>query len=75
MTDLIAGTVQMSFQNLGAVIRRITKGRVRPILITSDERSPLLPQVPTAAEAGLCDFVLYSWQALGGLAGIPGAIA
>ncbi|HYI82331.1 MAG TPA: tripartite tricarboxylate transporter substrate binding protein [Acetobacteraceae bacterium] len=71
VTDLIAGTVQLSFQNLGSVIPHIQEGRLKPILITSDKRSPLLPQVPTAGEAGLRDFVVYSWQALGGPAGIP----
>ena len=40
-TDLIAGTVQMSFQNLGSIAPHIQEGRVKPILITSDERSPL----------------------------------
>jgi len=70
-TDLISGTVQLSFQNLGSIIPHIQEGRVKPILITSEARSPLLPQVPTAAEAGLRDFVVYSWQALGGPAGIP----
>jgi tripartite-type tricarboxylate transporter receptor subunit TctC len=71
VTDLIAGTVQMSFQNLGAIMPHIQEGRVKPILITAEQRSPLLPQVPTAGEAGLRDFVVYSWQALGGPAGIP----
>jgi tripartite-type tricarboxylate transporter receptor subunit TctC len=70
-TDLIAGTVQMSFQNLGSIAPHIQEGRVKPILITADERSPLLPQVPTAAEAGLRDFVVYSWQAMGAPAGLP----
>lgn len=71
VTDLISGTVQMSFQNLGAISPHIQEGRVKPILITAEQRSPLLPQIPTAAEAGLRDFVVYSWQALGGPAGIP----
>jgi tripartite-type tricarboxylate transporter receptor subunit TctC len=63
--------VQMSFQNLGSIAPHVQEGRVKPILITSDERSPLLPRVPTAAEAGLRDFVVYSWQAMGAPAGLP----
>jgi tripartite-type tricarboxylate transporter receptor subunit TctC len=74
VTDLIAGNVQMSFQNLGAIMPQITDGRVKPILITAEARSPLLPNVPTAGEAGLRDFVVYSWQALGGPAGITGPL-
>jgi tripartite-type tricarboxylate transporter receptor subunit TctC len=73
-TDLIAGTVQLSFQNLGSIAPQIRDGRVRPILITSEQRSPLLPEVPTAAEAGLPDFVVYSWQALGGPPGMAPAL-
>lgn len=69
-TDLIAGTVQLSFQNLGSIAPQIKDGRVRPIIITSEQRSPLLPEVPTAAEAGLRDFVVYSWQGFGGPAGM-----
>jgi tripartite-type tricarboxylate transporter receptor subunit TctC len=71
VTDLISGTVQVSFQNLGAIMPHVADGRVKPILITSDQRSPLLPDVPTASETGLADFVVYSWQGLGGPAGIP----
>jgi tripartite-type tricarboxylate transporter receptor subunit TctC len=69
-TDLIGGTVQLSFQNLGSIAPQIRDGRVRPILITSEARSPLLPEVPTAGESGLGDFVVYSWQGFGGPAGM-----
>jgi tripartite-type tricarboxylate transporter receptor subunit TctC len=74
-TDLIAGNVQASFQNLGSIVPQIRDGRVRPILITSEARSPLLPDVPTAIEAGLAEFVVYSWQALGGPPGMPAPLA
>ena len=70
-TDLIAGNVQLSFQNLGSIAPQIRDGRVKPIFITAEARHPLLPQVPTAAEAGLPDFVVYSWQGFGGPAGLP----
>jgi len=63
-TDLIAGNVQMSFQNLGSITPHIQEGRVKPILMTGEKRHRLLPDVPTAAEAGLSDFVVYSWQAM-----------
>ncbi|MBD0270466.1 MAG: tripartite tricarboxylate transporter substrate binding protein, partial [Acetobacteraceae bacterium] len=48
-TDLIAGNVQLSFQNLGTVAGHIAGGRLRPIIVTSAERHPVLPEVPTAA--------------------------
>ncbi|MDO9502928.1 tripartite tricarboxylate transporter substrate binding protein [Falsiroseomonas sp.] len=70
-TDLIAGNVQISFQNLGTVAAHIQGGRLRAILLTSATRSPVLPDVPTAAEAGLTDFVVTSWQAVMAPAGLP----
>ncbi|MCG7363277.1 tripartite tricarboxylate transporter substrate binding protein [Roseomonas sp. ACRSG] len=73
-TDLIGGTVQMSFQNLGSILPQIQDGRVKPILITSEARNALLPNVPAAGEAGLSDFVIYSWQAFGGPAGMPASL-
>ncbi|MDQ1078927.1 tripartite tricarboxylate transporter substrate binding protein [Pseudoroseomonas cervicalis] len=63
-TDLIAGNVQLSFQNLGFITPFIRDRQVKPILVTSEQRHPLLPEVPTAAEAGLQDFVVSSWQAM-----------
>jgi tripartite-type tricarboxylate transporter receptor subunit TctC len=73
-TDLIAGNVQLSFQNLGSIAPHIADNRVKAILITSEARHPLLPNVPTAVEGGLKDLVVYSWQALGGPAGMPPAL-
>ncbi len=70
-TDLIAGNVQLSFQNLGTVAGHIQGGRLRPIIVTSAERHPILPDVPTAGEAGLKDFVVTSWQALMAPAKLP----
>jgi tripartite-type tricarboxylate transporter receptor subunit TctC len=69
-TDLIAGNVQISFQNLGTVAGHIQGGRLRPIVVTSAERSRILPEVPTASEAGLKDFVVTSWQAVMAPAGV-----
>lgn len=74
MTSAVAGTTQLSFQNLGAVFPHIQAGRLRPILITAETRAAVLPDVPTAAEAGLADFVVYSWQAYGGPPDMPSAL-
>ena len=73
-TALLSGDVELSFQNLGSITPQIAAGRVKAIIVTSEQRNPLLPDVPTAAEAGLADFVVYSWQALGGPAGITGGL-
>jgi tripartite-type tricarboxylate transporter receptor subunit TctC len=74
MTSAVAGTTQLSFQNLGAVFPHIQAGRLRPILITGEARAAVLPDVPTAAEEGLADFVVYSWQAYGGPPEMPSAL-
>lgn len=73
-TDLIAGNVQLSFQNLGTVAGHIQGGRLRAIAVTSAERNRLLPDVPTAIEQGLADFVVTSWQAVMAPAGKPPAL-
>jgi tripartite-type tricarboxylate transporter receptor subunit TctC len=70
-TDLIAGNVQLSFQNLGTVAGHIAGGRLRAIAVTSAERNRILPDVPTAIEQGLDGFVVTSWQAVMGPAGMP----
>ena len=70
-TDLIAGNVQLSFQNLGTVAGHIQGGRLRAIAVTSAERNRILPEVPTAIEQGLPDFVVTSWQAAMAPAGMP----
>jgi len=71
VTDLLAGTVQLAFLDLGVVAGQIADGRLRPIMVTSAERDPILPAVPTAAEAGLRDFVVTSWQGVAGPANLP----
>lgn len=64
ISDLIAGHVQCSFQNLNAVVNQIQSGKLRALGITSNRRSPLLPNVPTLSEAGLKGIDVYSWQAV-----------
>lgn len=74
-TDLIAGNVQFSFQNLGSIAPQIRDGRVKAIMTTAGERNATLPDTPTAGEAGLADFVVYSWQALGAPPAMAPALA
>ena len=71
MTDLIGGAVDTSFQNLGAASGHIKGGRLKALAITSDKRSPVFPDVPTMAEAGVSGFEVYSWQAVAAPKGLP----
>lgn len=59
-------TAQLAFVALGTAAGPIRERRLRPIMITGARRSPLLPNVPTAAESGLHDFVVESWQGVMG---------
>jgi tripartite-type tricarboxylate transporter receptor subunit TctC len=74
-TDLIAGNVQISSQNLGFITPFIRDKRVKPIAVTAAARHPLLPEVPTAAEGGLADFVVSSWQAVAAPPKMPAELA
>jgi tripartite-type tricarboxylate transporter receptor subunit TctC len=71
ISDLIAGHVQCSFQNINAVINQIQAGKLRALAITSGKRSPLLPSVPTLTEVGIKGVEVYSWQAMAAPRGLP----
>jgi tripartite-type tricarboxylate transporter receptor subunit TctC len=60
-TDLMAGRVQLMFDNIVAVMPHIKSGALRAIAVTSATRSPSLPDVPTIAEAGIPGFEAVSW--------------
>jgi tripartite-type tricarboxylate transporter receptor subunit TctC len=64
MQDLLGGQVDASFQNINSAIQHIRSGKLRALAITSEKRSPLLPDVPTMAEAGVRGADVYSWQAV-----------
>jgi tripartite-type tricarboxylate transporter receptor subunit TctC len=71
ISDLVAGHAEASFQNLNNVIGHIKAGKLKALATTGDKRSPLLPDVPTMAEAGIKDAVIWSWQALAAPKGLP----
>ncbi len=71
MADLIAGNVDVSFQNLGAAIGHIRSGRLKALGVTSEARVKQLAEVPTVIEQGLPGFVVTSWQAFMAPKGLP----
>jgi len=71
ITDLIGGHADVSFQNLNVVVGHIKAGKLKALAITSEKRAPMLPQVPTLAEAGVKDVDVYSWQAAAAPKGLP----
>jgi tripartite-type tricarboxylate transporter receptor subunit TctC len=71
ITDLLAGHVDVSFQNINAVINHIKAGKLIVLAVTGDKRSSLLPQTPTLAEAGARDVDVFSWQGIAAPKGLP----
>ncbi len=74
VTDLMAGRIAMNFAIASSVLGQIAAGQVRPLAIAADKRSPLLPDVPTMAEAGIPDFNTPLWFGLLAPAGTPRAV-
>lgn len=74
VSDLLGGQVQSMFDNAPSAMPHIQSGRLRPIAITSPQRSPLLPDVPTFIESGYADFDVQSWFGLAAPAGTPAAV-
>ena len=75
MTDLIAGNVKLMFDSLAAALPHIQGGRVKALGITSAERMPQLPELPTVAEAaGLAGFEVLGWAGLIAPAGTPAPV-
>ena len=62
--DLVGGHVQLSFDVIPVVIGHIKAGKLRPIAVTSEKRTPLMPDVPTVNEGGLKGFDLSTWWGL-----------
>lgn len=69
---LMSGQVQVAMDVLPVYLPRIRDGSVRALAVGTAERSALLPDVPTVAEAsGLADFSVFTWWAVGAPAGTP----
>ncbi len=74
MTDVIAGHVNVMFNNLDTALPQIQAGSLTALALTSAERSPLLPNVPTVAEAGFPKLTSTAWVGLFAPAGTPAPI-
>ncbi|MBX9595264.1 MAG: tripartite tricarboxylate transporter substrate binding protein [Roseomonas sp.] len=72
--EIIAGRVEVGVDNLPSVIGHLREGRLRPLAVTTKERSPAMPDVPTTAEAGLPGVEATAWFGLQAPARTPAAI-
>ncbi len=71
MPDLVAGRVQITMDSMPAHLPQITAGKTRALAVASKQRSPMLPDVPTMAEAGLVGFESATNYTLFAPAGTP----
>jgi tripartite-type tricarboxylate transporter receptor subunit TctC len=72
--DLLSGQVSMLFDNIMTAQSHIKSGKLKALGISSLQRSPLVPDVPTIAESGLPGFESVTWFGVFGPAGTPKAV-
>ena len=73
-TDMAQGRVQLMIGTGPGLMRRVREGEVRALAVTSRDRAPVLPEVPTIAESGFPGFESVAWFGLVAPAGTPPAI-
>ena len=71
MVDLLAGRIHFVVASVPALLSHIRSGELRALCVNADHRLALLPDVPTAAEAGLPGYKTYNWYALFAPLGTP----
>ena len=71
ITDVLAGQVPIGIDSLVPLAPQVKDGKLRALAVLSPSRAPLLPDVPTTAEAGLPDVVMYAYNALLAPGGTP----
>ncbi|MEW6333705.1 MAG: tripartite tricarboxylate transporter substrate binding protein [Thermodesulfobacteriota bacterium] len=69
--DLLSGEVKVGFPGIAGMMQYIKAGRLRVLAVTSAERSPELPDVPTLSEAGVKGYEATLWLGIIGPAGLP----
>ena len=74
VTGLIAGEVDMMFENLPSVMSQIQGGSVKALAVTTRTRSKTIASLPTLAEFGLPDLDVIAWYGLAAPAGTPAAV-
>jgi tripartite-type tricarboxylate transporter receptor subunit TctC len=74
MADLLGGQHVVAFDTMPASAPHVRSGKLRPLAVSSAQRLPAFPDVPTAREAGLPDYVITTWYGVFAPAGTPKAI-
>jgi tripartite-type tricarboxylate transporter receptor subunit TctC len=71
MLNMLSGVVDMAFDGMGTSSKQVKSGKLTPLAVTSPQRSPALPDVPTMAEAGIPGYEVITWYAMWGISGTP----
>ena len=74
LIDMLGGQIQMGMPTINVILPHLRSGRLRAIGVSSLQRSPTAPEVPTLAEAGMPGYEAINWFAIIGPKGIPAAI-
>jgi tripartite-type tricarboxylate transporter receptor subunit TctC len=74
MADLLSGNVRLMFDSVASALPHIQAGKVIPIAVTTPERAPQLPAVPTIAETVAPGYGAYGWTGLCAPAGTPAEV-
>jgi tripartite-type tricarboxylate transporter receptor subunit TctC len=71
LSDLVAGQVSFMLENMPGTMPFVRDGKLRALAITSSQRSPLAPDLPTVAEAGVPGYEMIGWNGLVAVKGTP----
>ncbi len=74
VTALVAGEISLTFENMITLMPHAKSGRIRAIAITTPQRSPVVPDLPTIAESGLPGYVAGPWFAIMTTGGTPAPV-
>jgi tripartite-type tricarboxylate transporter receptor subunit TctC len=71
MTDVLGGTIKLMFINQDVALQHVKAGKLRALAVSSAQRNPLYPDVPTVAESGYKGFEALSWSGMSAPKGTP----
>lgn len=74
LTDLVGGTIDFSIDQISSSLKLIQAGRIKALAVTSRQRSPQLPDLPTLTDSILPGYVMAPWFCVGAPAGTPAPI-
>ena len=74
ITDLISGKIDYAFATAATVIPHVESGRLRALAVPTEQRSRLVPSLPTMAEAGVPGYAINNWYGLAAPKATPGAV-